>query len=102
MVELLRFYGLNDQEIKGRLDQARTALNNQDDATRIAIGSLFAGLQREYQAFKAAVDNGSLQPDKKAEREAQIQTKIASTFAGSVRNKKGLGISLPRPKPSGN
>ncbi len=96
MVELLRFYGLDDSQIKGRLDQARTSLNSQDDATRIAIGSLFAGLEKEYKAFSAACDNGSLTGQAKTDRENQIIAKIASTFAGSIRNNKGLGISLPR------
>lgn len=96
MVELLKFYGLDEQQIKGRLDQARNSLNSQDDATRIAIGSLFAGLEREYKAYETSVANGSLTGQAKTDRENQIITKIASTFAGSIRNKKGLGISLPR------
>lgn len=100
MVDILKFYGLDDNQVKGRLDQARNALNSQDDATRIAIGSLFAGLQRELQSFTEAVQNGSLTGQAKADRETQIKKKISDTFAGSIRNKKGLGISLPRVTPA--
>lgn len=90
--DILKFYGLDDDEIDNRITQANATLRNKSAAELVAILQPFAALVGKVKEVTQLPDG----PEKDTKAK-DLRNDIKDKFAASPRNN-GLGISLPAPK----